>query len=104
MIYSFLIRHPDDIDLWSGGISEYKLPGSVIGPTFACIIARQFSNIRKGDRFWYENKEFPSSFTLDQLYEIRKTTQAKIICENSDDMPTIQMWAMKQHDPIKYVF
>lgn len=72
----------------------------MIGPTFACIVAHQFSNIRKGDRFWYENPGFPSSFTLGQLYEIRRITQAKIVCENADDIPTIQMWVMKQFHPI----
>jgi hypothetical protein len=93
-------RHPDDIDLWSGGISEYKLPGALIGPTFACIIARQFSNIRRGDRFWFENPGFPSSFTLDQLREIKKTSQAKIICENADDIPTIQRFVLKMPHPV----
>lgn len=72
----------------------------MIGPTFACIVARQFANIRKGDRFWYENGGLPSSFTLHQIYEIRKATQAKIICENADDIPTIQMWVMKQVHPV----
>lgn len=94
------IRHPDDIDLWSGGVSEVRLPGSIIGPTFACIIARQFSNIRRGDRFWYDRPGLPSSFTPEQLYEIKKATQSKIICENSDDIPTIQTWVMRQAHPI----
>ena len=72
----------------------------MIGPTFACIIARNFANIRRGDRFWFENSGWPSSFTLDQLYQIKKATQAKIICDNSDDLPTIQMWVMRQAHPI----
>lgn len=93
-------RHPDDIDLWSGGISEHKLPGAMVGPTFACIIARQFANIRRGDRFWFENAGFPSAFTPEQLMEIRKVSQAKIICENSDDMPTIQQWVMRMPHPV----
>ncbi|RWS11661.1 peroxidase-like protein [Dinothrombium tinctorium] len=99
-LYSQIYKHPDDIDLWSGGISEYPMPGAIIGPTFACIVSRQFMNIRRGDRFWFENSGLPSSFTPDQLIEIRKATQAKIICENADDMPTIQKWVMKRPHPI----
>lgn len=82
-------------------MSELTLPGAVVGPTFACIIARQFSNIKKGDRFWYDRKGLPSSFTPEQLNEIRKTTEAKLICENSDDLPTIQLWAMRLPHPVQ---
>lgn len=99
-LYSRLYKHVDDIDLWSGGISERKLPGAAIGPTFACIIARQFSNTRRGDRFWFENPGFPSSFTPEQLVQIRKITLSKILCANSDDLPTIQRWALRMPHPV----
>lgn len=62
-IIDLSIRHPADVDLWSGGVSERPLPGSILGPTFACVIATQFSNSRRGDRFWYELPNQPSSFT-----------------------------------------
>lgn len=50
-------RHVDDIDLFIGGVSEDPADGAVVGPSFGCIIARSFQNLRKGDRLWYENKE-----------------------------------------------
>lgn len=99
-LYSKLYKHVDDIDLWSGGISERRLPGSQIGPTFACIIARQFANIKRGDRFWFESSGHPSAFTLDQIHEIKKATQARLICKNSDNLNMIQRNVLKLPHPI----
>ncbi|XP_056644513.1 peroxidase [Diorhabda sublineata] len=92
--YSSIFEHPADVDLWSGGVSEKPLPGSMLGPTFACIIATQFSYSRRGDRFWYELPNQPSSFTPEQLQEIRKVKLARIICDNTDLIDTIQLYPM----------
>ncbi|XP_032687979.1 uncharacterized protein LOC116852085 [Odontomachus brunneus] len=92
--YSTIFEHPADVDLWSGGVSERPLPGSMLGPTFACVIATQFSHSRRGDRFWYELSNQPSSFTLEQLNEIRKTKLARVICDNTDLIDTIQIYPM----------
>lgn len=103
---SFEFRTVHDIDLFSAGLAEYPLPGAAVGPTFTCIIGIQFYNLKYGDRFWFEHGYLPSSFTpgnlpqtkfnqtnpnfLAQLYELRKTTLAKIICANSDDIEYVQ--------------
>jgi len=66
VIRSFYLyySHPDDIDLFPGGLAETPIPGSRMGPTFACINARQFQELKVGDRFWYEN-DFPGiGFTV----------------------------------------
>ena len=84
-----LYKHVDDIDLWSAGIAEYPLPGALLGPVFSCVIAEQFANTRKGDRFWYENYD---QFTPQQLAEIRKVKMAGLICDNADEIETIQMF------------
>jgi len=68
--YSSIYESPADVDLWSGGVSERPLPGSMVGPTFACIIATQYSYSRRGDRFWFELPNQPSSFTPGMLTTI----------------------------------
>lgn len=80
----------DDIDLFPGGMSERPLQGGLVGPTFACIIAIQFRQSRKCDRFWYETDDPNIRFTDHQLAEIRKTTLSKLICENMDQHAEMQ--------------
>ncbi|PNF21045.1 hypothetical protein B7P43_G08412 [Cryptotermes secundus] len=85
-----IYRDVDDIDLFPGAMAERPVSGGLVGPTFACILAQQFSNLRKGDRFWYENGGFESSFTLAQLQQIRRVTLARMLCDNLDGIDTLQ--------------
>lgn len=80
----------DDIDLFPGGMSERPLQGGLVGPTFACIIAIQFRQSRKCDRFWYETDDPNIRFTEHQLAELRKTTLAKVMCDNMDEHSEMQ--------------
>ncbi|XP_036149555.1 LOW QUALITY PROTEIN: uncharacterized protein LOC105828648 [Monomorium pharaonis] len=80
----------DDIDLFPGGMSERPLQGGLVGPTFACIIAIQFRQLRKCDRFWYETDDPNIRFTEPQMAELRKTTLAKVMCENMDHHTDMQ--------------
>lgn len=52
---------------------------------------------RDSDRFWYEN-DHEFKFSPHQLAEIRKSTLAKLICDNSDDISTIQLYPFLQVD------
>jgi len=70
----------DQIDLWTGGLSESHAPGAMVGETFQIIIAMQFEHLRGGDRLWYENQGFDAK-TLNQ---INHTTLADIIERNTD--------------------
>ncbi|KAJ8915140.1 hypothetical protein NQ315_000392 [Exocentrus adspersus] len=98
-----LYHHVDDIDLFSGGLAEKPVRGGVVGPTFACIIAQQFLNLRKGDRFWYENGGFASAFTPAQLQQIRHVTLSQVLCYTMDEIETIQPFVFLSADNFRNV-
>lgn len=83
-------QSPDDIDLWIGGLIEAARGDGLVGPTFGDIIADQFSKFRQGDRYFYEHSPDinPGAFTPDQLKEIKKTSVARLVCDNSDGIQT----------------
>jgi len=84
-----LYKSVEDIDLFLGGLLENKEENEgILGPTFKCIIGDQFGRLKRGDRFWYERKE--TGFTLEQLNEIKQTSLARVLCENTEDIGTIQ--------------
>ncbi len=62
-----------------GGTSEIPIEGGVVGATFACIIGKQYSDLKRADRFFYENFNTDIGFTLEQLNEIRKVTMAQVL-------------------------
>lgn len=45
-----LYGHPDNIDVWLGGLAETFLPGARTGPLFACLVGKQMKALRDGDR------------------------------------------------------
>ncbi|WKX96764.1 hypothetical protein Q1695_012872 [Nippostrongylus brasiliensis] len=71
----------EDVDLFSGLVSEKPIKGAMVGSTAACIIAEQFARIKKCDRFHYENSG-PQQFTPAQLEQIRQTTLSSVMCAN----------------------
>lgn len=68
----------DDIDLWVGGLAEKHLPGASVGPTFARVITDQFSRLRAGDRFWYQNV-----FSGQERRSLESTKLADVIRRNT---------------------
>ncbi|XP_045784672.1 peroxidasin-like isoform X1 [Maniola jurtina] len=75
-----------NIDVWVGGILEDQVKGGKVGPLFRCLLIEQFRRLRDGDRFWYEN---PSTFKPQQLKQIKKTNLARVLCDNGDNIDTI---------------
>ncbi|XP_025057452.1 peroxidasin homolog isoform X2 [Alligator sinensis] len=76
-----------NIDLFPALMVEDLVPGTRVGPTLMCLLTTQFRRLRDGDRFWYEN---PGVFTPAQLTQIRQTSLARIICDNSDHIRQLQ--------------
>ena len=116
-----------DIDLFTGGLAEVPTKGAVVGPTFACLLGRQFFYYKTGDRYlvkrhrfshftasvydkiifkiwcffryWYENDIPPSSFSKEQLNELRKVTLAHVVCENINSIDFVQPNVFLESDP-----
>jgi len=94
----YVINQVTSIMAWCvAGVSELPLPGAVVGPLFAKLIAVQFSLAKSGDRFFYENdcaSSFASpcgrcNFNAAQLAQIKLTTLSRLLCDNTD-IDTIQ--------------
>uniref|UniRef100_A0A671FDI7 Thyroid peroxidase n=1 Tax=Rhinolophus ferrumequinum TaxID=59479 RepID=A0A671FDI7_RHIFE len=75
-----LYKHPDNIDVWLGGLAEALLPGARTGPLFACLIGRQMKALRNGDWFWWENSHV---FTEAQRRELQRHSLSRVICDNT---------------------
>ena len=56
------------IDLWVGGLAEDHLEGAEVGETFHYILKDQFTRLRDGDRFWYQNGLTPKVNTFDIIF------------------------------------
>ena len=77
-------RSVEDIDPFTGGVAEDPVPGGVVGATFACIIRKQFQNIRDGDRFFFTHSQYGTSRGLSPALRemVRRRTLTDILCDN----------------------
>jgi hypothetical protein len=67
------------IDLLIGGLAEDHAPGAALGPVFCAVMKEQFTRLRTGDRFWYEN----DPALAPDLEGLRKTRLADVIRRNT---------------------
>jgi len=75
----------NNVDLFMGGLAESHVRGAVVGPTFQAILARQFLNLRAGDRFFWLNEGFDRNTSA----MIFNTTLADILKRNTQS-PNLQ--------------
>ena len=73
-------KNVEDIDPFTGGAAEEPVSGGVVGPTFACLISKQFANIKEGDRLFFTHQEDGLPAGLSSM--IKRRTLADIICDN----------------------
>lgn len=69
------------VDPYAGGLSEDPVEGSQLGELFTLIIADQFTRVRDGDRFWYQNDEDLSEADIEL---IESSTLSAVIRRNTD--------------------
>lgn len=75
----------DDIDLFTGLVHEPSQRGlGIVGPTLSCLLSLQFSNLKYGDRFFFDTNDKRLGFSNGQLASIRGTDLGDVICANTD--------------------
>ncbi len=70
----------ENIDPFEGGLAEDHVSGSDMGPLFTRILANQFTRLRNGDRFFYQNEQWTQN-ELNLFWQ--GNTLAKIIEANT---------------------
>lgn len=76
---NFLYKKIKDLDAWTGLIAEDRAENSLFGPTLKKILTEQFTRLRDGDRFYFENE-----FSNDEIREIKATRLRDLIIRNTD--------------------
>ncbi len=69
----------DEIDLWVGMLAEDHVQGASVGELVRAVLVDQFTRLRDGDRFWYENR-----LGGEALFKVRQTSLADVIERNSN--------------------
>ncbi|KAH0955585.1 hypothetical protein HN011_012119 [Eciton burchellii] len=104
---SNLYASPDDVELAVGGALEKLVHNTLTGPTFLCILIKQFQITRVGDRYWFETGDPEIAFTLEQLTELRKSSISRLLCDNGDNIQYMQKFGFLQvseRNPLGYCY
>jgi len=81
----------EDVELTvAGPLETITDEETLAGPTILCILNNQFIRTRVSDRYWFESGDPLVAFTRQQLKEIRKSSFARILCDNSNNITTVQ--------------
>lgn len=53
-IQFFVFSDVKNVEGYIGMLCEKPLQGAAVGPTTACVLQRQYYNLREGDRFFHD--------------------------------------------------
>ena len=88
----------DKLEIFPGGLLEVVETGEV-GPTFSCLIKKQFEDLKNGDRFFFTHKTSEChGFTSSQQEHLMKRTLKDVICDNTN-VGSLQTRVMEQSGP-----
>ncbi|HTQ40057.1 MAG TPA: peroxidase family protein [Pirellulales bacterium] len=71
------------VDPWVGALAEDHLPGMDVGPLIAASLIDQFTRVRDGDRFWFDNGLNVAGLTSDEMDFVSNVTLSEIIEDNT---------------------
>lgn len=80
----------NDVELAVAGALERHHGGGMAGETYNCLLLDQFRRTRVADWYFFENG---NTFPVRQLYEIRKASMARLLCDNTVGLTEIQQQA-----------
>ncbi len=86
----------NNIDVFSGAVSENHIPGGSVGELIHTVLVNQFTRSRDGDRFYYEN-----TLRGRQLAEVQNTRLSDIIRRNTG-LQTVQDEVFRASDVFTY--
>lgn len=76
----------DNLDAWVGMLTENQMPDALLGETVMEIMKVQFTNIRDGDRYYFENDAI---LTSEEKATIKATRLHDVVMRNTT-IPVIQ--------------
>ena len=79
-ILSSIYTDVNDIDPWVGMLAETHMPGAILGETVMAFMHRQFSALRDGDRFYYENDP---DLSAEEKAIIKSTKLSEVVMRNT---------------------
>ena len=96
----------EDIDAFTGAVSETPVPGGLVGATVACILGHQFKNLMDGDRFFFTHRSEGTGAERGLYLELRdyalNRTLADIICDNIESSELEYTFFFKNLSNISY--
>jgi len=75
-------RNPEEIDVFTGGLSEEIMDGGLVGATFSCIVGKQFHKLKSADRFFFTHGSERGLRPRTQR-TVRRRRLGNVICDNT---------------------